>query len=136
MGAPSGSAFSFTKLVVDDLEKMADYYCEVFGLHRGRRDRFENGVGGEPIEEVALVANPEDRYSQLSLLEFPERPAVDQDEAILGFTTPDLASVVGRIERAGGTLVSGIKEFPEHGIRVVFARDPEGHLNEIVETRN
>jgi predicted enzyme related to lactoylglutathione lyase len=129
------SAFVFTKLVVDDLEAMADYYCAVFGLHRGTRDKFEHGVGGEPIDEIALTAKPGDEYGALTLLKFINRLAVKEDEAILGFTTTDLSALQARVKRAGGTLLSQVKELPDHGIRVAFARDPEGHLNELVEIR-
>ncbi len=126
---------AFTKLVVDDLDAMADYYCAVFRLHRATRARFEQGVGGEPIEELALVATAGDRFGALHLLKFEKRPAAAPEEVILGFTTRDLAGLIERIRRAGGSLASEVKEMPDHGIRVVFARDPEGHWNEIVEVR-
>lgn len=127
------SPLAFTKLVVDDLDAMADYYCAVFGLHRGRRDQFDDGVGGEPIDEIALVANAGDPYGVLSLLKFEKRPVAKDDEVILGFTTPDLTQLLERVDRAGGTRVGSLKEMPSHGIRVAFARDPEGHLAELVE---
>ncbi len=126
---------AFTKLVVDDIDKMADYYCAVFGLHRGLREKFDDGVGGEPIEEISLTATPEDQWGTLSLLKFLDRSAAKDDETILGFTTPDLAALLDRVQRAGGTLLGKIKDFPDHGIRAAFARDPEGHLNKLVETR-
>jgi predicted enzyme related to lactoylglutathione lyase len=129
------SQFTFTKLVVDDLEAMADYYCGVFGLHRGLREQFDDGVGGEPIDEVALVPTPGDRHGALSLLQFMDRPAPKSDEVILGFTTPDLPTLLERVQRAGGTIVGKIKDLPDHGIRAAFARDPEGHLIELVELR-
>lgn len=125
--------FTFTKLVVDDLDAMADYYCTVFGLHRGLREQYYDGVGGEPIDEIALVAAPGDRFGSLSLLQFMNRPAPKRDEVILGFTTPDLTALLERVQGAGGSLVGKVKEIPHHDIRAAFARDPEGHLIEIVE---
>ena len=136
MDTPSGNAFTFTKLVVDDLEAMADYYCAVFGLHRGSRHRFERGVGGEPIDEISLVERPGEPFGSLTLLRFLERAAGRADETILGFTTRDLDGIVERVRAAGGSTISPVKEMPEQGIRVVFARDAEGHLNEIVEMRS
>lgn len=136
MTTQGASQFSFTKLVVDDLDAMADYYCSVFGLHRGSRDQFDDGVGGvEPIDEIALVAAPDDRYGALTLLRFINRPAPARDEVILGFTTPDLSGLLERVERAGGSVFGKVKDLPDHGIRVAFARDPEGHLTELVELR-
>jgi predicted enzyme related to lactoylglutathione lyase len=133
MNPESPAHFTFTKLVVDDLDAMADYYCSVFGLHRGLREQYDDGVGGEPIDEIALVAAPGDQYGSLSLLQFLDRPAPKPDEVILGFTTPDLTALLERIESAGGSLVGKLKEIPHHDIRAAFARDPEGHLIEIVE---
>lgn len=96
------TAFAFTKLVVADVDGMADYYCTVFGFHRGTRDQFDNGVGGEPIDEIALTAKAGDKYGALTLLKFMKRPAVMEDETILGFTTPDLSALLDRVKRAGG----------------------------------
>lgn len=125
----------FTKLVVDDLEAIADYYCSVFDLHRGFHETFESGIGGEPIEEIALTAAPGDRWGTLTLLKFLNRPAAKDDGAIIGFTTSDLEALLERVRLSGGQLVGEIKEMPRLGIRVAFTRDPEGHLNELVELR-
>ena len=131
------AAFTFTKLVVGDLEAMADFYCDVFDLHRGTRERFDDGVGGEPIDEVALVAQPGDPWGAVSLLCFEARePAAHRDAVILGFTTPDLAALLARVRQQGGALVGEVKEMPSHGIRVAFVRDPEGNLCELVELRS
>lgn len=127
------ATFSFTKLVVDDLDAMVDYYCAVFGLHRGSRNTFEKGIAGEAIDEIALVAAPGDAYGALSLLEFVNRPAAKHDEVILGFTTPDIAALLERVRSAGGSVLGPVEEMPDHGLRVAFVRDPEGHLCEVVE---
>jgi catechol 2,3-dioxygenase-like lactoylglutathione lyase family enzyme len=127
------SPLTFTKLVVDDLDAMADFYCTVFGLHRGLREQFEDGVGGEPIDEIALVAAPGDQFGSLSLLKFVNRSLEKGDEVILGFVTPDLSALLERAEHAGGTPFGKIKDVPHHAIRAAFMRDPEGHLCEIVE---
>jgi predicted enzyme related to lactoylglutathione lyase len=52
---------------------------------------------------------------------------------ILGFTTPDLPALLDRVRRFGGAPLGKVKDIPLHGIRVAFARDPEGHLCELVE---
>lgn len=66
------SNLSFTKLVVDDVDRMADFYCDVFDLHRTGRLRIEQGAIGEPIEEmpemgvrVAMVLDPEGHLCEL-----------------------------------------------------------------------
>jgi predicted enzyme related to lactoylglutathione lyase len=132
---PQPPSLSFTKLVVNDIEAMGDFYCAAFDLHRGSRDAFEHSVEGEAIDELSLVTNPNEPYGNLTLLKFVNRPPTATGEVILGFTTSDLTSLLDQIERAGGSLVGRIKTMPTHGIRVAFVRDPEGHLSELVEMK-
>jgi catechol 2,3-dioxygenase-like lactoylglutathione lyase family enzyme len=127
---------TFTKLVVDDLDAMADFYCTVFGLHPVMRERLEKGIGGEPIEQISLSQDPALPYGPLTLLKYEGRPAPPIDEMILGFTTNDLPPLLDRVKQAGGSLCSDVRENPAHKIRVAFARDPEGHLCEIVEMQS
>jgi len=130
------SKLSFTKLVVDDLDRMADFYTTVFDLHQTGRLKFEKGAIGEPIEEIFLCPEPTDRYGQFVLFKFLNRPAPRDSEVILGFDTRDLDAVLARAERCGGALAAPIKAMPELGVRVAMLRDPEGHLCELVETRS
>lgn len=129
------SDLSFTKLVVDDLDRMAGFYCTVFDLHQTGRLTIEKGAIGEPIEEIFLCPSPDDRYGAFVLFKFMNRPAPRDNEVILGFQTRDLKTVVERASRCGGSLAAPIKEMPELGVRVAMVRDPEGHLCELVETR-
>ena len=129
------SDFSFTKLVVDDLDRMAAYYCEVFDLHRTGRLRIEQGAIGEPIEEIFLCPSPDDRYGSFVLFKFLDRPAPRDVETILGFQTRDLETVLERARSCGGRLAAPIKAMPELGVRVAMVHDPEGHLCELVEQR-
>ena len=135
LGPERLSDFSFTKLVVDDLDRMADFYCAVFDLHRTGRMKIEHGAIGEPIEEIFLCPSPEDRYGAFVLFKFSTRPAPRDNETILGFQTRDLDAVVDRATRRGGSLAAPVKEMPELGARVAMLRDPEGHLCELVELK-
>jgi predicted enzyme related to lactoylglutathione lyase len=54
---------------------------------------------------------------------------------ILGFTTTDLAALLDRVRAAGGSAHAAAKDLPDLGVRVAFAKDPEGHLAELVEVR-
>jgi catechol-2,3-dioxygenase len=42
---PPSASFSFTKLIVHDLEKMAAFYRDVYGLHAVDRQR-GHSIGG------------------------------------------------------------------------------------------
>ena len=123
---------SFTKLVVHDLDKLAGFYREVYGLHAVNRVR-DVSIGNEAIDEVMLSPDPSARWGSLVLLKYLGRGASTAGELILGFTTGDLPGLLERVEKAGGGITAPIKHMPELGIRVAFATDPEGHLAELVE---
>jgi len=65
-------AFSFTKLVVKDLERAERFYCEVFGMapaHRVRTEKHDNA-----LEEVILSLGGEGGHA-LVLLRYLARPS-------------------------------------------------------------
>jgi predicted enzyme related to lactoylglutathione lyase len=129
---PPSANFAFTKLIVHDLEKMAAFYGEVYGLHAVRRVSGER-IGDEEIDEIMMSADPDAAWSSLVLLEYVGRTASPNGGVILGFTTDDLPALLERVQAAGGRVHAPMKEMPELGIRVAFATDPEGHLAELVQ---
>jgi predicted enzyme related to lactoylglutathione lyase len=129
---PPSASFGFTKLIVHDLEKLAAFYREVYGLHAVNRVRGES-IGAEEIDEIMLSADPNAAYGSLVLLKYLGREPSPNGELILGFTTDDLPALLERVHAAGGRVHAPIKEMPELKIRVAFATDPEGHLAELVE---
>ena len=129
---PPDASFGFTKLVVHDLEALAAFYREVYGLHAVRRVRGES-IGDEQIDEIMLSADPDAMYGTLVLLAYPGRGPSPSGEVILGFTTNDLPALLERLAAAGGGVHAPIKSLPELKLRVAFATDPEGHLAELVE---
>jgi predicted enzyme related to lactoylglutathione lyase len=126
--------FSFTKLIVHDLEKLAAFYRDVYGLHAVNRVRGES-IGGEEIDEIMLSADPNAQWSSFVLLKYLGRAPSPTDEVILGFTTGDLSALLDRVRAAGGSVHAAAKDLPHLGVRVAFAKDPEGHLAELVELR-
>lgn len=126
--------FSFTKLVVNDLEKMARFYDEVYGFKQLQRVKAQ--VQQEPIDEI-IMGPPGQQgptmTESLVLFKFVNRPKVPIGEVILGFITPDLAALIGRVRANGGSVVQEAMDLPEHGVRVAFLTDPEGHLTEVVQ---
>ena len=94
--------FSFTKLIVDDEEKMATYYHEVYGLNAIQRVQGESSAAGEPFREI--IMGPGDAMSpdeSLVMFKFIGRPAPRDQESILGFITEDLDALVARGGAAG-----------------------------------
>jgi predicted enzyme related to lactoylglutathione lyase len=129
---PPSASFGFTKLVVHDLEKLAAFYGEVYGLHPVRRVRGER-IGDEEIDEIMLAPDPRAAFGSFVLLRYVERPPSPTGELILGFTTDDLPALLERVAAAGGSVLAPIQEMPALGLRVAFATDPEGHLAELVQ---
>jgi predicted enzyme related to lactoylglutathione lyase len=125
------ATFGFTKLVVDDLEKMAAFYAEAYGLHAVQRVRAR--IGTEEIDEIMLAADPQAAFGTFVLLKYLGRAPSPRGELILGFTSDDLPVLLDRICSAGGGVHAPIEEMPALGLRVAFATDPEGHLAELVQ---
>ena len=129
---PPSATFAFTKLVVHDVEKMAAFYCEVYGLHAVKRVRGES-IGQEAIDEIMLSPDPKAPFGSFVLLEYVGRGPSPNGELILGFTTEDLPGLLDRVRAVGGSVHAPTKDMPELKIRVAFATDPEGHLAELVQ---
>ncbi len=131
MAKPRLSTFTFTKLVVDDLVKMAAFYSQAFELEQ--ITRLKDSVGSDAVDQVILGTAGNLTPGALILLKFVDRPHPHSGELILGFTTRDLPALLERVRNAGGGLYQDIRDYPDMKVRVAFATDPEGHLIEIVE---
>lgn len=129
---PPDASFAFTKLIVRDLEGLAAFYRDVYGLHAVRRVRGES-IGDEEIDEILLSPDPGAAWGSLVLLRYLGRGPSPNGESILGFTTGDLPALLERVRAAGGRVHAPIQEMPERKLRVAFATDPEGHLAELVQ---
>ena len=124
--------YGFTKIVVDDLDRMAAFYRQAFGYRELQRVR--DSVAGEPIEEIILVHG--EGYGEglpLIVWKWPQRRAPAASDAILGFQTHDVNALVARVVEHGGTVVDAPYDKPQHGVRVAFAKDPDGRLLELVQ---
>jgi catechol 2,3-dioxygenase-like lactoylglutathione lyase family enzyme len=130
MSSSPGATYSFTKVVVDDLDAMAHYYSDVYGLQEIQR--VKDDVDGAPIEEIILGIDGS--YGGLILWKWLARPGPPIGEVILGFTTPDIEALFARAETAGATVRERPKEHDAApGFLVGFVADPEGHLAEVVQ---
>ena len=123
----------FTKLIVDDEEKMAAYYGVVYGLTPAVRVAGNSVSTGENFREVIMLRGADMALGTLVMFKFIDRPKPRDQQTILGFVTNDLEALKARIVAAGGTLVGPTREEPDHGVRVQFSEDPEGALSENVQ---
>lgn len=129
-GSTADAHFSFSKLLVDDLEKTAAFYESVCGLVE--QQRVDATIDGRAIREITFLPTYPGGGS-LTLLKFLAAPRPHNDEMILGFTTSDIEAFVDRVKAAGGRVTDPIRSMPEHRLRVAFVEDVEGHRIEVVQ---
>ncbi|HXD03353.1 MAG TPA: VOC family protein [Novosphingobium sp.] len=121
----------FAKLICRDEEAMANYYMAVYGY--GLVQRVAGESDGEPFREVILAPGGDWSRGSLVMFNFTDRAAPRDQQVILGFVVEDLDAVAKAIVANGGKLVGPLRDEPEHGVRLVFATDPEGALSENVQ---
>ncbi len=125
-------AFTFTKMFVADLDSEAAFYEQVIGLKIVMR--MTVGEGDSIADEVLLSADGTlGGGASLALLRYRERPAPPVGELMLGFMVEDVDGVAALAERAGGRILHAPHDIPEHGVRVTFVADAEGHEMEIIQ---
>lgn len=130
MSTRTTASHTFTKLIVGDLEKMAAFYQEVYGLEE--IERIQSAIGADPIDEI-MLGKADVLTGVLVLLKFIEKPPPELGEVILGFVTDDVEAVYEQVLASGGGIHAKIKQEPDSPYKVGFATDPEGHLAEIVQ---
>ena len=141
-------------LVVDDLEAMTAFYCEVLGL----RVTKEATISGGWVESVVGL---EGVQADVVYLEFPEGPRVELIRYLspqgerpdclgapntkglrhVAFRVADIEEVADRLQQASVRLFSEIQKVPDSQVtyaggvrkRLVYFRDPEGNLLELCE---
>ena len=119
------SKFSFTKLVVGNLDAMQDFYTQVFELEETHR------IKRVDLEEVVLRST-DGEPGLLALINFGDGREVLNGEVIIGFVTQDLEDVAARLKACGGQITRDQHVAAGTKIEVVMATDPEGHVIEVV----
>ncbi len=130
MSTTPATTFSSTKLIVHDLEKLAAFYCEAYGFEQTGRIQAE--IAGEPIDEILLGRSGE-TGGGLILMKYVDRPAPQNGEVALVFTTNDIEALFDRVGAAGGAIYVAPYQSEVVPYKVGFTTDPEGHLIENVE---
>ena len=129
-GATRDAHYGFRKIFVHDLEAMGRFYEEVFGLVLF--NRHQDAMLGRKIDEITYQSTYPGG-SSLTLIKYLDSTGPIVDESIQGFTTTNIEALVERAKAAGGSIPEPIRRIDEFKLRVVFVRDPEGHLNEVVQ---
>jgi predicted enzyme related to lactoylglutathione lyase len=129
-GATSDAQYGFSKIFVHDLDAMANFYQDVFGLIAFNRHR--DRMLGRDIDEITYQSTYPGG-SALTLIKYLDSTAPLAGESVQGFTTTDIEALVQRAEAAGGRIPEPIRRIDEFKLSVVFVLDPEGHLNEVVQ---
>ena len=130
MSEMPGATFAATKLVVHDLEKMAPFYCDAYGFEQ--TGRIQAAIDGEPIDEIFLGREGAAGGS-LILMKYVERPAPENGEVLLVFTTDDIEALCERVRAAGGHVEVAPYQSEVTPYKAGFTTDPEGHRSENVE---
>ena len=125
-GSDHDNDFMFVKLIVHDIGKSDIFYKSVFGLVE--MNRMEQTLAGRAVEEVVYQPTY-DGGPILVLLRFPDATQPALGETITGFSAVDVDACLQRLEQAGGSVVED-RVVAGFG-RVVYAKDPEGHLLQI-----
>jgi predicted enzyme related to lactoylglutathione lyase len=129
-GTTRNVQYGFSKIFVRDLEAMATFYQEVFGLIPF--NRHQDVMIGDRIDEITYQAS-HPGGSSLTLIQHLDSSAPSAGGAVQGFITSDLDALVARARAAGGSIPEPIRRIDEFKLRVVFVLDPEGHINEVVQ---
>jgi predicted enzyme related to lactoylglutathione lyase len=129
-GATREARYGFAKVFVHDLEGMAHFYEDVFGLVRF--ERHQDVMLGRRIDEIGFQGTQPGGGS-LTLIKYLDSTGPVVGESVQGFLTSDLAALVRRAEAAGGRLGEPVRRIESHHLAVAFILDPEGHVNEVVQ---
>ena len=124
-------AFSFTKLVVADLERAERFYSEAFGMQALHRVRSEEHA--YPLEEAIMALGEGLEQHRLMLVHYLTRPCPPSGAVWTGFVVADIAATLEALTRCGGRLEVAAHANQEHGVLAVLAADPDGHMIEVIQ---
>ena len=116
---------NFVKLNTADLDRLATFYRDCFGLEE--RQRLDL-----PLVAEVLLAMPGEQFT-LVLLSYKDGRGYDHGTATgpIGFLTRDVDGAIERVQAHGGALLAAPAEVP--GMRYAFVTDPDGHQIELMQ---
>jgi len=121
---------SFMKIIVGDVDRVFDFYNRVLGVEQHIRVR--TGEGYEELDEIVSKPVGGEGGISLAIKRFVNRPAPVPGELQVGFTVENVDATLAAALEMGGSVLKPAVDMPEHGVRVAFFKDLEGHTVEIV----
>jgi Predicted enzyme related to lactoylglutathione lyase len=130
----TAKAFSLAKIQVADIEIAERFYVEGLGLEVSAR--VTQGEGERLMfERIMAVPGAPRGTPNFILISYPNLPCPVPGEATTGFMVEDLEASIDRALDAGATLDVPATDLPEHGLRLAFLLDPQGHRVELLQLR-
>lgn len=125
-------AFSLTKIEVRDIEAEERFYTHGLGLEVTARLEF--GEGDRLMHELILtVAGSRPPAPSFILVSYPNKACPAPGEATIGFMVDDVDAALAKATGAGATVDVAPVDVPDHGLRLCFLLDPEGHRIELLQ---
>lgn len=125
-------AFSLTKIEVQDLQAAERFYTGALGLEV--RGRVEFGEGERLMHELILgVPGSRPPAPSFILISYPNKACPAPGEATVGFMVEDMEAAMDKAIAAGATIEIHPIDVPEHGLRLAFLLDPQGHRIELLQ---
>lgn len=118
---PAAGPPQYFAVIVEDIDRAADWYRKVFGLDV--LDRWEADDGSAAIVNLSSTA----LFVELIRDDRAEPAERAHGFRKVGFGVSDVRKVADRVEAATGVRPR-VSEFPQHGVRLIQLRDPEGNV--------
>lgn len=122
--------YAFTKIIVADLALMERFYCDSLGLKVQARIAVDK-PGWALRETILTFGDPSGTL--LNLVQYLDRPCPAPGEAVIGLSVDSIDAVIDAATRGGGSVATPPVDVPDHGLRIAYIADPEGHLLELLQ---
>lgn len=119
----------FTKLVVKDLDRCAEFYREVCELKELLR--LDSVMNHRPMSEV-MFQFQDGNTTPLVIMKYLDDSEPTHGQAVIVIFTDDLDAFIDRVERFGGRVDERREDF-KNDARIAFWFDLEGNVVETVQ---
>jgi len=123
-------SFSFTRIVVKDAKALLVFYCDALGFTQALR--VDHGEGDDAFVEYFLSIK-QGMPPQLVLMQYLHRDAPKPGEVVVALQVDDLDAALDVVIASEGKIAVPVQDIPEHGMRLSFVEDPEGHAIELIQ---